>query len=116
MAQSGMDQKLPDIDHYVIGYRVLPQADGQPDFTEVFSTLNKTVGDENWILLSYQPQFYTLPIGAETVYLMPIFVETSALNLLKFQDIFKNEIRVIEERLADKGDYEVILTNGKLAT
>lgn len=116
MAQSSMDQKSPDTDHHVIGYRVLPQVDGQPDFTEAFSTLNKTVGDENWMLLRDQPHFYTLQIGAETAYLMPIFVGTSILNLLKFRDIFKNEIRVIEERPADEADYGAILNYGKLAT
>jgi hypothetical protein len=108
-----MDQKPIETDHYVVSYRVKSQADGQPDRTEAFSTLNNVVGDEHWMLLSNQPHFYMLPMGGETVYLIKIFVEARALSPLKFHDIFKDEIRVIDERLAEQADFNTVLTDGK---
>ena len=87
-----------DIGCYVISYRVLAESDGQPDFSEAFQALNRTLGDKSWALFRDAPAFNVMNIGKASIYTMDIFVNSSALDILKLNDVIRGEVRVIEDR------------------
>lgn len=103
-----MAEKSIEIGSYVIAYRILAKADGQPDLTESFSVLNRVLGDQNWSLMQESPGFNALKVAGKPIYTMDIIVSDSGLNTLKLHDVIHNEVRVIEERRATCDDLELL--------
>lgn len=99
-----MAEKSIEIGSYIVAYRVLAKADGQPDLTESFSMLNRVLGDQNWSLIQENQGFNVVKVAGKPIYTMDIMVSDSGLNALKLHDVIQNEVRVIEERRANSDD------------
>lgn len=83
---------------YQVDFRVYPQADGQPDFVEAATYLDKMAGREQWEDAFRFPHFDTHNINAKTYYTMPVIVSADTLMLLKWHDLAKEELRVLFEK------------------
>jgi len=86
---------------WVIDFRLLAQADGQPDFLEAFQCLGRRIGNTGkWHPLSDLADFKVIKTQTSTIYAMEVLVEERLIDLLKWKDIEEDDLRVLDERLA----------------
>lgn len=94
---------------WVIDFRVIAQADGQPDFVEALQCLERRLtGKGHWHPLSDLPNFKSIKAATSTIYAMEVLVEERLIDLLKWQDIEEDDLRVLEERIATQAESEAL--------
>lgn len=89
---------------YLVRFQVMPQDDGQPDFIDAMGYLDKHAGSQNWTSIDPHAQFEAERIGGKTIYLMRIMVTINALHMLKWHDLIKDEVRIVEDKLASEAN------------
>ncbi|MDC7674693.1 hypothetical protein [Asticcacaulis machinosus] len=100
---------------WVIDFRVLARGDGQPNFLEAFQCLNRRIGAQaQWHALSDLPDFTTIRTASGQIYAMEVLVEARVIDLLKWQDIEENHLRVLDERLATEAEAAVLFGSAAL--
>jgi hypothetical protein len=99
---------------WVIDFRVLAQADGQPDFMEAFQCLDRRIGKTGkWHPLSDLADFKVIKTETRTIYAMEVLVQERLIDLLKWQDIEQDDLRILDERLATKEESILLIGSEK---
>ena len=109
-----MSRAISISDGQIVEFRLEATDSGEPDFAEALRYLReKLTTPEHWMPYHSASEFGVRKIGDQAYPFMKIWVSREALNFLKWCDLAKEHVRVLEDYQPAESDVLAISTANK---